>query len=102
MSTDRLIPAYFDGEARKGEPVFLKTSAEIKALRKSGTVEGWYQENGTVFVIYRGRKERSLAQIERAIAASTMQTAWVTKQSGYAGPLVMQMRTERIREAESY
>ena len=94
MSTQRLVPAYYDGDDRTGTPVFLKSPQEIKSLRKSGNLEGWYQENGNVFVIYRRRVERSLQEIERAIIASTMRAAWVTKQSGYAGPLVLQMRPQ--------
>jgi hypothetical protein len=95
VSTNRLVPAFFDGDDRTGAPVFLKSPAEIKALRKSKALEGWYQENGNVFILYRRRTEQR--DIERAIAASTMRTAWATKQSGYAGPLVLQMRS-----AEAY
>lgn len=94
MSANRLIPAYYDGDDRSGAPVFLKTSSEIKELRRHG-LEGWYRSNGTEFVIYRKSREVTLAEIERSIIASTMRIAWYTRQSGYAGPLVMQMRSER-------
>lgn len=93
--SEKLIPAFFDGDDRCGTPVFIKTTAEIKALRKAKALEGWYQENGNVFIVYRRRTEQR--DIERAIAASSMRTAWTTKQSGYAGPLVLQMRS-----AEAY
>lgn len=99
MSKLDLVPAYFDGEPREGTPVFLKTRDEIKRLRRTGALHGGYQQNGAIFVIYRPHHERSLDEIERAVIASTMRTAWVTKQSGYAGPLVMQMRTSMKAEA---
>jgi hypothetical protein len=92
VSKNDLVPGYYDGQDRSTSPVFLKTHAEIKLLRKSGRLDGWYQQNGTVFVIYRAHIE---IDPERLAAAGTMRDAWMTAQSGYAGPLVWQLRGTR-------
>lgn len=88
MSKNVLVPGYYDGQDRSTDPVFFKSHQEIKALRKAGELDGWYQQNGGVFVIYRRVHEVD----ERTLAASSMRSAWGVFKSGYAGPLVFQMR----------
>jgi hypothetical protein len=97
VSTNELVPAYYDGQDRSTAPVFLKTHREIKSLRKSGELDGWYQQNGAVFVIYRRAPE---LDVEKLIAAGSMRSAWGVFKSGYAGPNVWQMRRERGLEAQ--
>ncbi len=82
MAKTDLVPAYYDGSDRSKPPVFVKSREEIKSQRRAGLLNGGYQENGDVFILYRAQKpEKVLADIER----------WITRQSGYAGPLVLQM-----------
>jgi hypothetical protein len=75
-----LIPGYYDGHSRTGQPIFLKSREDIKAERKAGLLHGSYQENGSVFIMYR------VAHVSKSDVEM-----WIPRQSGYAGPLVLQM-----------
>jgi hypothetical protein len=95
-----IIPAYFDGQDRSKPAVFLKTRDEIKAARKAGTLHGSYQDNGKVFILYRAWSATPEPDQERLIAAGCMADAWKQIQSGYGGPMVLQMpSTERRASA---
>jgi hypothetical protein len=76
-----LVPAYYDGADRSKSPIFLRSRDDIKAQRKAGLLEGSYQENGSVFILYRASRPVKLSEVE----------VWIPRQSGYAGPLVLQM-----------
>lgn len=93
MSKTDLVPIYYDGQDRRTEPVFRKTHLQIKADRKAGLLDGWYQENGRIFVQYRpaGLRIDDLDTLSLA-SGSGFDTAWSIKQSGYAGPLTWQLR----------
>lgn len=82
VSKNDLIPGYYDGDCRAAKPEFLKSREDIKAQRKSGSLQGSYQENGAVFIMYRA---------VRPVDPSSDVEMWVPRQSGYAGPLVLQM-----------
>jgi hypothetical protein len=47
------------------------------------------------------RREHDEYSPLKLIAAGDMRTAWIPRQSGYAGPLVLQMATPRSRAASS-
>ena len=95
VSKNDLVPTYYDGQDRTGPPSSLKLRSDIKEQRKSGSLHGWYASNGAIFVIYRPFSAKPEADREKLIASGNMSDAWVLMQSGYAGPLVLQMPTER-------
>jgi hypothetical protein len=92
VSTELLVPGYYDGQDRSRPPVFLKTRAEIKQERRDGVLDGWYQEHATVFVIFKSFAQQAMKEFEELMAAGNMSDAWAPRQSGYAGPLVLQMQ----------
>ena len=81
MSKTDLVPIYYDGDNRSRPPVYLKSRDDIKTQRRMGLLVGNYQDNGAVFVLYRATKPEKLSEVE----------VWAPRQSGYAGPLVLQM-----------
>lgn len=96
MADSPLVPLYYDGQDRRTEPVALKTHADIRAERKQGLLNGWYQENGRLFVLYRPEPV-DMDHLEM-VAGSGFDTAWGIKQSGWAGPLVWQLKTQKLAE----
>jgi hypothetical protein len=90
MAQDYFVPCFYDGQDRRTTPVCLLERRDLKERRKSGTLDGWYQENGKVFVIYRPPKIAKSP--EELSAGGGFSQAWQQKQSGYAGPLVWQLR----------
>lgn len=97
MSKHDLIPAFYDGQDRSKAPLFLKSRVEIKQQRKLGALNGSFQENGSVFIVYRAFSQMEDRDCERLIAAGCMADAWSQVQSGYGGPMVLQMpRADRF------
>jgi len=92
VSTNPLVPLFYDGQDRQTEPVALKSHQDIKAERKQGLLNGWYQENGRIFVLYRP-KHIDINSLEM-VAGSGFSESWNIKQSGPAGPLVWQLRSQ--------
>ncbi len=76
-----LIPLYYEGQNRATKPKFLKTRIEIKLERKAGLLNGSYQENGAIFIVYQAREADPTSAHDH----------WIPLQSGYAGPLVLQL-----------
>jgi hypothetical protein len=97
LSFNDLVPAYYDGADRSKPPAFFKTHQEIKQQRKDGLLHGWYADHSKIFVIYRPFSAKPVVDREKAIAAGCMADAWVQAQSGYAGPMVLQMPTRETR-----
>ena len=93
MSTNPLVPLFYDGQDRQTEPVALKSHQDIKAERKQGLLNGWYQENGRIFVLYRP-KHIDINSLEM-VAGSGFDSAWGIMQSGYAGPNTWQLKTSK-------
>jgi hypothetical protein len=91
VSKQDLVPVYYSNQNRNSAPAFVETRANLKLRRKSGNLNGGYQQNGTVFILY------SMKTVEVDTlglpAGSGFETAWGIKQSGYGGPLVWQMKT---------
>ena len=81
VSKDELVPIFNDGDDRSRAPLRLMSRDDIKHQRAMGDLNGQYQQNGSIFVLYRKVKVEKLSDVER----------WATRQSGYAGPLVLQM-----------
>ena len=81
MSKSDLIPIYYDGDDRSRPPLRCVSRDDIKTQRRAGLLVGSYQENGTVFILYRAPRPEKKFEVE----------LWAPRQSGYAGPLVLQM-----------
>lgn len=99
MSKDELVPAYYDGQDRSGPPACLKSRSEIKLQRKSGLLDGWYVSNGAAFIIFKSFAVQAARDYREIVAAGNMTDAWKQIQSGYAGPLVLQMPRQRAVHA---
>jgi hypothetical protein len=91
VSKNDLVPTYFDGEDRSRPSSELKSRSEIKERRKAGLLHGGYVSNGAIFIIFRPFSAKPEADRERLIASGNMSDAWIQMQSGYAGPMVLQM-----------
>jgi len=100
VSKTDLVPLYVDGADPSKPPAFLKTREEIKQLRKLPDpklrLNGWFVDRGNTFILFRGYHPAELDR-ERMVAAGCMADAWVQAQSGYAGPMVLQMPTSERR-----
>ena len=94
MSKHDLVPVFYDGQNRNGKPAYHETRENIKKQRKSGNLHGSYQQNGAIFILYQ-RIAKEFNHLEFA-AGHSFSSAWNIRQSGYAGPLVWQMKSTRI------
>lgn len=96
MAKEDLIPVYYEGQNRKSKPSFMETRERIKARRKSGELEGGYQENGAVFILYK-LNPLDLDTMDFP-AGSGFAESWSIRQSGYGGPLTWQLKTSSLGE----
>jgi hypothetical protein len=85
------ISVYRKGSNPRVDPAFLRKSASyVRSLVASGDAEWWDKTDELKGCILRREKIRE-SSCEHMIAAGNMRNAWVTQQSGYAGPLVLQL-----------
>jgi len=104
VSKTELVPIYYDGQDRSQPPAQALSREEIKRRRKAGELDGWYQCNGRLFVIYVPKVK--LEDLEREIARGGFDSAWAIRASGETGMLgefgmlVWQMNTPRRIDQE--
>jgi hypothetical protein len=90
------ISVYRKGSNPAIDPMFLrKSSSYVHSLVTNGDADWWDKSDPSRGAILRSARTTSETSREHKMAAGTMRAAWGMVQSGYAGPLVFQMRKER-------
>lgn len=94
MAKNDIVPVYYVGQNRKSKPAFSDTRENIKLRRKAGEFDGWYQENGKVFMLRKlAFRDVNITDLLSLSAGASFSDSWSIRQSGYGGPLIWQLRT---------
>jgi hypothetical protein len=78
-------------------PILRKSASYVRSLVANGDADWWDRSDESRGAILRSTQFTREVNCVGMIAAGTMLAAWGVKESGYAGPLVWQMRTQRDR-----